>query len=178
MRMQPQDERHDGRPGRGGTIPSKQITVLLAEDNKIVRKAFRNLLENEADLKVVGEAQNGRQAVKMTGSLRPAVVLMDIAMPLLDGLEATRQIREDFPDTKVLILSAHSDAAYVEKAIALGAVGFLLKQTSSHNVPGAIREAQKGNSYFSPSIGKPSASTIALGSGQIERAGSRRRATA
>ena len=64
MRMQPQDERHDGRPGRGGTIPSKQITVLLAEDNKIVRKAFRNLLENEADLKVVGEAQNGRQAVK------------------------------------------------------------------------------------------------------------------
>jgi DNA-binding NarL/FixJ family response regulator len=79
---------------------------------------------------------------------------MDIAMPLLNGLEATRQIRKDFPDTKVLILSAHSDDAYVQQAIALGAAGFLLKQTSSDNLAIAIREVQKGNTFFSPSLSR------------------------
>jgi len=82
------------------------------------------------------------------------VVVMDIAMPLLNGLEATRQIRESFPDTKVLILSAHSDDAYVEQVTVLGAAGFLLKQTSSHVLAKAIREVQKGNTFFSPSISK------------------------
>ena len=79
---------------------------------------------------------------------------MDIAMPLLNGLEATRQIRKAIPGTKVLMLSAHSDDAYVEQAIAFGAVGFLLKQTSSHDLSRAIREVQKGNTFFSPSIAK------------------------
>jgi DNA-binding NarL/FixJ family response regulator len=79
---------------------------------------------------------------------------MDIAMPLLNGLEATRQIRKDFPDTRVLILSAHSDDAYVEQVAGLGAAGFLLKQTSSHVLAAAIREVQKGNTFFSPSISK------------------------
>jgi DNA-binding NarL/FixJ family response regulator len=134
----------------------KRITVLLAEDNKAVREGIRVLLEAEDDLNVVGEAKNGRQAVKMAKRFRPAVVVMDISMPLLNGLEATRQIRKDFPDIKVLILSAHGDAAYVEQAIALGAAGFLLKQTSPNDLPKAIREVQKGNVFFSPSIGKPS----------------------
>ena len=88
----------------------------------------------------MGEAETGRQAVQLTRKLRPAVVVMDIAMPQLNGLEATRQIRRDFPDTKVLILSAHSDEAYVEQVAELGAVGFLLKQTSSHDLATAIRE--------------------------------------
>ena len=131
-----------------------RITVLLAEDHQIVREGFRSLLEHESDIEVVGEAATGRQAVQLTRKLRPAVVVMDIAMPLLNGLEATRQIRKDFPDTKVLILSAHSDDAYVEKVAVLGAAGFLLKQTSSHVLAKAIREVQKGNTFFSSSISK------------------------
>ena len=131
-----------------------RITVLLAEDHQVVREGFRSLLEHEPDIEVIGEAETGRQAVQLTRKLRPAVVVMDIAMPLLNGLEATRQIRKDFPDTKVLILSAHSDDAYVEQVAELGAAGFLLKQTSSHNLATAIREVQKGNTFFSPAISK------------------------
>ncbi len=132
----------------------KRITVLLAEDHMIVREGFRKLLAAEDDIEVVGEAQTGRQAVALAKKLRPAVVVMDIAMPLLNGLEATRQIRKTIPGTKVLILSAHSDDAYVEQAIAFGAVGFLLKQTSSHDLSRGIREAQNGNTFFSPSIAR------------------------
>ena len=112
------------------------------------------LLGGEDDIEVVGEAQTGRQAVEMTRKLRPSVIVMDIAMPLLNGLEATRQIRKAFPETKVIILSAHSDDAYVDQAIAIGAVGFLLKQTSSHDLSTAIRKVQKGETFFSPSIAK------------------------
>jgi DNA-binding NarL/FixJ family response regulator len=103
---------------------------------------------------VIGEAETGRQAVQLTRKLRPAVVIMDIAMPLLNGLEATRQIRKDCPDTRVLILSAHSDDVYVEQVALLGAAGFLLKQTSSENLATAIREVQKGNTFFTGSISK------------------------
>src|ERR1051326_8304778 len=130
----------------------KRITVLLAEDHQIVREGFRSLLKHEPDIEVVGEAETGRQAVQLTRKLRPAVVVMDIAMPRLNGLEATRQIRRDFPETRVLVLSAHSDDAYVEQVAMLGAAGFLLKQTSSHELARAIREVQKGNKFFSPSI--------------------------
>lgn len=132
----------------------KRITVLLAEDHMIVREGFRKLLEVEADLEVVGEAQTGRQAVVMARKLRPAVVVMDIAMPEMNGLEATRQILKAIPGARVLILSAHSDDAYVERATELGAVGFLFKQTSSHDLSKAIREVHKGNTFFSPSIAR------------------------
>ena len=132
----------------------KPITVLLAEDHAIVRGGFRSLLKHERDIKVVGEAETGRQAVAMVKKLRPAVVVMDIAMPLLNGLEATRQIRKDIPDTKVLILSAHGDDTYVEQVVKLGAAGFLLKQTSSDNLARAIREVYQGKTFFSPAISK------------------------
>src|SRR5258708_36988413 len=132
----------------------KPITVLLAEDHQIVREGFRSLLEHESDLEIVGEAETGRQAVQMTRKLRPAVVVMDIAMPLLNGLEATRQIRKDFPETKVLILSAHSDDAYVEQVTVLGAAGFLLKQTSSEGLAKGIREVHKRKTFYSPSVSK------------------------
>jgi len=132
----------------------KRITVLLAEDHQIVREGFRSLLEHERDIEVVGEAETGRQAVQLTRKLHPAVIVMDIAMPLLNGLEATRQIRKDFPDTKVLFLSAHSDDAYVDQVTVLGAAGFLLKQTSSHSLAMAIREVQKGNTFFSAAVAK------------------------
>lgn len=132
----------------------KRITVLLAEDHQLVREGFRSLLKHERDIEVIGEAETGRQAVQLIKKLRPAVVVMDIAMPLLNGLEATRQIRKDFPDTKVLILSAHSDDAYVEQAAALGAAGFLLKQTSSNELATAIREVQGGKTFFSSAVSK------------------------
>jgi DNA-binding NarL/FixJ family response regulator len=132
----------------------KRITVLLAEDHTIVREGFRKMLELENDLQVVGEAQDGRQAVAMVKELRPAVVLMDIAMPRLNGLEATRQVLKAVPATKVLILSAHSDDAYITEATDFGAVGFLLKQTSSHVVCEAIRQVQKGNTFFGPAVAR------------------------
>jgi len=160
----------------------KPITVLLAEDHQIVREGFRALLEHEGDIKVVGEAENGREAVQLTRKLRPAVVVMDIAMPLLNGMEATRQIRKDFPATKVLVLSAHSDEAYVEKVMALGASGFLLKQTSSHVLAKAIREVQSGKTYYTPPVsgqardrsldpggtGKPASKANRLSSREVE----------
>ena len=132
----------------------KRITILLAEDHTIVREGFRRMLDLEDDLEVVGEAQNGRQAIEMVKKLHPAVVLMDIGMPLLNGLEATRQVLKAVPATKVIILSVHSDDAYVTNATESGAVGFLLKQTSAHDVCRAIREVQKGKTFFSSSVAR------------------------
>lgn len=132
----------------------KKITVLLAEDHTIVREGFRKMLELEGDFEIVGEARDGRQAVALVKKLSPQVVLMDIAMPLLNGLEATRQVLKAAPATKVLMLSAHSDDAYVKNASESGAMGFLLKQTSSHDVCRAIREVQQGKTFFSPAISR------------------------
>ena len=130
------------------------ITVLLAEDHQIVREGLRALLQLEKDIHVVGEADNGRDAVRLAASLRPDVVVMDIAMPLLNGLEAARQILHAAPKTKILILSAHSDDAYVERVMQLGAAGYLVKQTAAHILPQAIREIHCGKSFFSPTITK------------------------
>lgn len=130
----------------------KRITVVLAEDHMIVREGFRKMLELESDLEVIGEAKDGRQAAALVKKLHPEVVLMDIAMPLLNGLEATRQILKAVPDTKIIMLSAHSDDAYINNATESGAMGFLLKQTSSHEVCRAIRDVQNGKTFFSPSV--------------------------
>ncbi|MEI6210331.1 MAG: response regulator transcription factor [bacterium] len=132
----------------------KKITVLLAEDHMIVREGLKKLLETEKDILVVGEATNGRQAVDMAAKLRPDVVVMDIAMPQLNGLEATRQIRQLVPAAKILMLSAHSDDAYVDRLTALGVSGYLIKQTSAHILSEAIREVQKGNTFYTASISK------------------------
>jgi len=133
---------------------ANRITVLLAEDHMIVREGLKKLLETESDIEVVGEATNGRQAVELNQKLRPDVIVMDIAMPQLNGLEATRQILKTFPAVKVIILSAHSDDAYVESATALGASGYLVKQTSAHFLSEAIRDVQKGKTFFSPTVSK------------------------
>lgn len=146
------------RPPRG---PSKKadapnaparITVLLVEDHEVVRQGLRALLDAEADIAVVGEATDGRRAVALARALRPDVVIMDIAMPRLNGLEATRQILEGRPLTRVLILSAHSDDEYVERATELGAAGYLLKHSSLADLAVAIRQSRSGTMVVSPSI--------------------------
>ncbi|HWJ20311.1 MAG TPA: response regulator transcription factor [Geobacterales bacterium] len=132
----------------------KRITVLLAEDHTVVREGFRKILELEDDFEVVGEAEDGRQAVAMVKKLHPAVVVMDIAMPVLNGLEATRQILKAVPSTRILILTAHNDDAYVKSATESGAVGFLLKQAPARVLSEGIREVNKGHTFFGPFIAK------------------------
>jgi DNA-binding NarL/FixJ family response regulator len=132
----------------------KRITVLLADDHTIVREGFRHLLELETDFEVVGEAADGRQAVALAVKLRPDVVLMDIAMPRLNGLEATRQVLKALPSAKVIMLSSHDDDARVENATNSGAAGFLFKQTSAQDVCHAIREVHQGKTIFSPAIAR------------------------
>lgn len=131
-----------------------KITVLLADDHTIVRQGLRALLEAEEDMSVVGEAENGRQAVQMTGKLRPNVVVMDIAMPLLNGLGATRQISRECPKSRVLILSSHSSDEYVKQLADAGATGYLVKQTAARELVTGIREVNQGKAYFSPGISK------------------------
>jgi len=131
----------------------KPITVLLADDHAVVREGLRKLLETESDIQVVGEAANGRESVRLTKELLPIVVVMDIAMPLLNGVEATRQILKAAPDTKVVILSAHGDDVYVERMMQIGAAGFLIKQSSALVLAKAIREAVKGKTFYSPTVG-------------------------
>ncbi len=132
----------------------KRIAVLLVEDHMIVRQGLRLLIEAGGDIEIVGEAKTGREAVQMAGALRPEIVVMDIAMPLLNGLEATRQILKAYPAMKVLILSAHSDPEYVEQVVKAGAMGYLVKQSSGEIVAQAIRELQKGKTFFTPSIAR------------------------
>lgn len=131
-----------------------KITVILAEDHTIVREGLRALLKLEDNIEVIAEAEDGRKTVELTRQLRPDVVVMDIAMPLMNGVEATRQILHEMPETKVLILSAHSDDAYVEQVMALGAMGYLIKQSASHVLPEAIRKVQAGKKCFSPVVSK------------------------
>ena len=134
------------------SLPTKHIRVLLAEDYANLRKTLKMLIESEGDIKVVGEAKTGVEAVQMTSDLRPEVIVMDISMPLLNGLHATRQIMKISPKTRVLILSAHSDPEYIEQAVIVGASGYLMKESSTQFIAQAVREVLKGNTYFSASI--------------------------
>jgi DNA-binding NarL/FixJ family response regulator len=144
---------HVAGPSGSPTSPTmKKITVLLAEDHTVVRQGLRSLLTAEPDIDVVGEAANGRQAVQMAQQLKPDVVLMDISMPQLNGLEATRQIMSEGIPTRMLILSSYADDEYVHQLTEAGASGYLVKQTAAGELIKAVREVSKGNAYFSPSI--------------------------
>lgn len=133
---------------------TKRITILLADDHTIVREGLRRMIELDTDLEVIGEARDGREAVAMTTELRPDVVLMDIAMPGLNGLEATRQLIKTFPSIKIIILTAHNDDAYVQSAVDSGAYGFLLKQASTDEVCRAIRLVHSGKPFYTQSVAK------------------------
>jgi len=132
----------------------KRISVLLVDDNKLLRHGLGLLLSYEDDMEVVGEAEDGQIAVQFVKKHRPEVVIMDVAMPILNGFEATQQILKSFPTTKIIILSAHSDDAYVEQLMALGAAGYLVKQTSSQILAKAIREVHDGKIFFDSSASK------------------------
>ncbi len=131
-----------------------KITVLLSDDHAILREGVRLLLGTADDIEVVGEVDNSHQAVAETIRLRPAVVLLDLSMPKLNGLEAARRIAKEMPTSKVLILSAHSDDHYVQHAIAAGSAGYLMKETAGKDLLQAIREVAKGNAFFSPPVAK------------------------
>jgi DNA-binding NarL/FixJ family response regulator len=130
----------------------KRITVLLADDSADVRRDIREILKLEDNLKVVGEASDGREVVAMVKKLHPAIVLMDVAMPLLNGLQATRQILKAVPATKVLMLPVHDDEVYVKEAAKSGAMGYLIKHTAINSLCHAIREVHKGKTFFKLSL--------------------------
>jgi DNA-binding NarL/FixJ family response regulator len=130
----------------------KKISVLLVDDHTVVRQGFRSLLSAEPDIEVVGEAENGRQAVQLTRQLSPDLVVMDIAMPQLNGLEATRQIVGAGLPAKVLMLSSYADDEYVQQAAEAGASGYLLKQSAADDLIEAVRQIAQGNAFFSPSV--------------------------
>jgi len=134
--------------------PSKKISVLLADDHAIVRQGLSALLVADGRCVIVGEARTGREAVELAKTLNPDVILMDIAMPVLNGLEATRQILNANPAAKVVILSAHSDDEYIERMRTAGVAGFLEKQTSADVLNHAMAEVARGKIYFSPSIAR------------------------
>jgi DNA-binding NarL/FixJ family response regulator len=130
----------------------KKISVLLADDHTVVRQGLRTLLMTEPDIDVVAEAENGRQAVQLAIQLKPDVIVMDIAMPQLNGLEAAKQITEENLPVKLLILSSYADSEYVHQLTAAGAAGYVIKQTAASDLINAVREVSKGNAFFSPPV--------------------------
>ena len=132
----------------------KKIKLLVADDHKIFRQGIKKLLEEESDLQVVGEASDGREAVKKTIELKPDVILMDIAMANLNGLEATRQIKKQLPSAKVIMVTMHKNEEYVLQSFQAGASGFILKEGAVEELVSAIRSINSDKSFLSPSISK------------------------
>ncbi len=131
-----------------------KIRILLADDHAVVREGTRQFLERESDLEVVGEAADGEEAVRLVGNLNPDVAIMDISMPNVDGIEATRQIKAKYPKVAVLILSAYDDDQFVFSLLEAGAAGYLLKSVRGNELVNAIREVSAGESVLHPTIAR------------------------
>jgi DNA-binding NarL/FixJ family response regulator len=129
-----------------------RIRILLADDHTVVRQGLRKLLEERPDWEVIAEAGDGREAVRLAEQHEPDVAILDVAMPLLNGIEATRQITRRVPATRVLVLSMHADEAYVTQILQAGATGYLLKDSADVDLLNAVAEAAQGRSFFSPAI--------------------------
>jgi len=132
----------------------KKLRILLADDHIVMRTGLRALLERQANLEVVGESENGRETVELAASLRPDVVVMDVGMPVLNGIEATQTIIAQCPTVAVVILSMHADESYVMRALKAGARGYLLKDSAAADLIGAIQAISQGKSFFSPKVSR------------------------
>lgn len=130
----------------------RKIRILLADDHKMVRQGFRLILSSQDDMEIVGEAGNGVETVELAKALKPDVVVMDVMMPGLNGIEATRRIRQASPQIRVLALSVHRDSVYVREIIRAGAEGYLLKESADTDLLAAVRAVAEGNSYLSPEV--------------------------
>ena len=130
----------------------KKITVLLVDDHSLVRRGFRRMLEDEADMEVVGEAGDGEESIKLAKQLHPQVVVMDCALPGMNGLQATRQIMDHVPNTAVLMLSMHTESTWVRQAIEAGAKGYILKDAMDLELGAAIRKVASGETVFDPKV--------------------------
>ncbi len=128
------------------------IRILLADDHAMVRKGFRMILEAQTDMSIVGEAGNGREALEQAEKLHPDVIVMDVAMPELNGIEATRRLATTSPRSRVLALSMHKDSVYVREILRAGARGYLLKDSIDSDLVSAVRAVAKGDGYLSPAV--------------------------
>src|SRR3984885_6148996 len=134
----------------------KKTTILLVDDHSLVRRGFRRMLEDEPDMEVVGEAGDGEEAIRLATQLKPRVIVMDCALPKINGLDATRQILEDLPETAVLMLSMHSESTWVRQAIEAGAKGYILKNAMNLELGPAVRRVAGGETIFDPQVEQPS----------------------
>jgi two-component system, NarL family, response regulator NreC len=131
-----------------------KLRIVLADDHTLVRHGLRKVLQDQSDWEVVGEADDGREAVRLVQELKPDVAILDIAMPRLNGIEATRQIARRFPDVQVLVLSMHADEPYVTQVLRAGATGYLLKDSADTDLIGAVAAVSQKKSFFSPAVAK------------------------
>lgn len=130
----------------------KRIRILLADDHAVVRQGFKMILGAQPDMEIVGEAGNGREAVELAESLKPDVVVMDVAMPELNGIEATRRVTGAVPHARVIALSMHKDSVYVREILRAGARGYLLKESGAGDLVSAVRAVAQGEGYLSPGV--------------------------
>src|ERR1700683_324331 len=130
----------------------KRIRTLLADDHAVVRQGFKMILAAQPDMEIVGEAGNGREAVELAEKLRPEVVVMDVSMPELNGIEATRRLAISLPHTRVVALSMHKDSVYVREILRAGARGYLLKESMAGDLVAAVRAVAMGEGYISPAV--------------------------
>jgi len=130
----------------------EKIRILLVDDHAVVRQGFKMILAAQSDMEIVGEAGNGREAVELAGALQPDVIVMDVAMPELNGIEATRRLGDSAPRTRVLALSMHKDSVYVREILRAGARGYLLKDSLAGDLVAAVRAVARGEGYLSPGV--------------------------